>query len=140
MQYVYSNGVTYISDSLTIRHIDRSAGRVQLIDGDLYYSPNCTRQVKAPPLIPGNSEPFRYHPDKKRPRWWTPTYGWTAFIFLAPKFPGIPFDVLAQIPPPERRQDGFVMPAACIERWTQLEQAFTRATSALTNAYPTKAL
>ena len=81
------------SDSRQYPDLDKSAGRVQIIDGDLYYSPNCSRNVQLPPPHRTGSNPFSppSEPNQKKnlwrldttvyeqPRWWCDCYGWIAF-------------------------------------------------------------
>jgi hypothetical protein len=73
--------------------LDKSAGRVQILDGYLYYSPNCSRNVQLPPPHCTGSNPFSppSEPNQKKnlwrldtsvyeqPQWWCDCYGWIAF-------------------------------------------------------------
>jgi hypothetical protein len=73
--------------------VDKSAGRVQILEGDLYYSPNSTKTVQLPAPHREGSNPFSASclPDGKRslwqidtsvfdqPQWWGDHYGWIAF-------------------------------------------------------------
>ena len=123
-----------------IRGINRSEGRVQIIDGDLYYSPNSKRTVSLPPPFPNDMNIFNYRVDVTVPLRWTPTFGWTAFVLRQPEFQGVPFDVLAHIPPPKRHEDGYILPVHCREHWTRLEDAFSRSYAALSREYQLKAM
>ena len=72
---------------------DKSTGRVQILGGDLYYSPNSSRTVQLPAPHIWGSNPFSppHLPNGKRnlwqletsvyeqPRWWDDNFGWLAF-------------------------------------------------------------
>ncbi|KAF9528671.1 hypothetical protein CPB83DRAFT_732896, partial [Crepidotus variabilis] len=78
--------------------IDKSRGRVYLLEGNLYYSPNSSRDILVPKTIPEGTNIFS--PPRKNdgrldywsldvasyltPQWWTMQFGWLAFLDLSP--------------------------------------------------------
>jgi hypothetical protein len=73
--------------------LDKSKGRVQILEGDLYYSPNCDRDVQLPaphkwganPFSPPNLQNQKQNlwqldtSNYEHPPWWSDFYGWIAF-------------------------------------------------------------
>ncbi|KAF8871340.1 hypothetical protein CPB84DRAFT_1855071 [Gymnopilus junonius] len=73
--------------------LDHSRGRAFISDGDIYYSPNCSRSVAVPNWNP--SYPFavgaaslRWH---QTPEWWTDVFGFLSFTPSVPSFEGYVF-------------------------------------------------
>jgi hypothetical protein len=81
--------------------MDSSKHLAFLQDSVIYYSPNCTRHVFVPPRI--ESMPYQFTQENawlnhfQHPRWWTPPYGYLAFVPLIPKFDGAAFGCLRDI-------------------------------------------
>lgn len=125
--------------------LDRSRGRVQLVNGDLFYSPNCGRDLKlptqrleVPPAVRAHIEPSIRNPHRDRidefhlPRWWTPTFGYLAFLPLEPVFAGVPFEILFNIPRYfDRVLNGFVMPSWVSLQWKREETQLKSTTQML---------
>lgn len=106
--------------------IDHSFGRVQLISGDVFFSPNSRRDVKRP--IPYNRAPSR---DCKRhlfseflePKWWLPDCPYLPFIPVRPEYAGVPFQHLFNIPlyfP--RNSSGFWLDPQYVLGWARLQR------------------
>lgn len=77
----------------------------------------------------------------QQPRWWTPNFGWLAFIPLRPSFDGALFGCLARFPAQWDEHDGrYQMPAYERERWRWLEKGLLDISSALNRLYGLGAL
>ena len=92
--------------------MDKTNGRVQVLNGRVFFSPNCSRTVEYPPPIRdetgGKPNPFlpSHQQNGRRnyfelditkyasPRWWTPAFGWISFFPLTPSFCGPIFEKL----------------------------------------------
>src|SRR5271169_535504 len=92
--------------------MDKTNGRVQILDGRLFFSPNCSRIVILPPpardhngcehniFLPrhqpnGRCNYFELDIARYRiPRWWSLAFGWIAFFPLYPSFSGPIFEKL----------------------------------------------
>jgi hypothetical protein len=92
--------------------MDKSNGRVQILKGRLFFSPNCSRTVDLPPPIRdergGELNPFlpNHQSNGRRnyfelditkyasPRWWTLAFGWISFFPLTPSLCGPIFEKL----------------------------------------------
>src|SRR5882762_11846791 len=106
--------------------LERSRGRVHLIGGDFYYSPNSRRDVQVPPVM--NDIPFRNcfkdsFTEFRQPRWWQPACPYLAFIPLRPSFTGVPFQDLFHISYfPRLPHAGFMIDPQIILGWARLEK------------------
>jgi hypothetical protein len=82
------------SDRRQDPELNKSMGRVQILGGDFYYSPNCQRNVQLPPAHVWGGNPFSppCEPNQKKtnvwkidtslyeqPQWWCDCYGWISF-------------------------------------------------------------
>lgn len=92
---------------------DYSKGNAFICDGYLYYSPNCSRRVVIPPPQPYTQDPFEarhlHGSQFRQPVWWTSSWGWLAFVPLAPIFTLYPFEPFSWMP--EIVQHQIVIPA-----------------------------
>ena len=80
--------------------MSRYNGRVQLIDGDFYFSPNSQRTVNLPPIyndFPSRDSFSEDFAEFRQPHWWQPACPYLAFIPLRPVFAGVPFQDLFHI-------------------------------------------
>jgi hypothetical protein len=118
-----------LSSSITAEKnspLERSRGRVHLIGGDFYYSPNSQRDVQ-PPLV-YNDIPFRNcfkdsSAEFRQPLWWQPACPYLAFVPLRPSFAGVPFQDLFHISYfPHLRYGGFMIDYQIILGWARLEK------------------
>ena len=106
--------------------LDHSGGRVHLINGDFFYSPNSQRNVYLPLLF--NDIPFRscFHHDFaefQQPLWWHPACPYLAFVPLRPVFAGVPFqDIFHMSYFPRLRYGGFEVDPQIILGWARLEK------------------
>lgn len=92
--------------------MDKTRGRVQVLNGRIFFSPNCDRTVEHPPPIRDEKggEPNPFLPSRQpnghrnyfeldtakytNPRWWTLAFGWISFFPLKPSFSGPIFEKL----------------------------------------------
>jgi hypothetical protein len=92
--------------------MDKRNGRVQVLNGRVFFSPNCSRTVVHPPpirdergsqlnpflpTIQQNGRRNYFELDIAKyasPRWWTPAFGWISFFPLTPSFCGPIFEKL----------------------------------------------
>jgi hypothetical protein len=119
--------------------IDHSNGRVSVLDGDIFYSPNCKEPAPAP--LPGAPQGYIFHDsalrleDYVRPRWWTEPYTWLSFIPLRPSLSGIAFGRLNAMPPIQREGQGYHLRTDVMESWKRLENRLIWATSFLSRKF-----
>ena len=116
------NSVTAEKDS----PLDCSHGRVHLIEGDFYFSPNSRRDIQVPPVY--DKIPLRNcfndsFAEFSQPLWWQPACPYLAFIPLRPIFAGVPFQALHHISYfPRHRHAGFMIDPQIILGWARLEK------------------
>ncbi|KJA21984.1 hypothetical protein HYPSUDRAFT_202479 [Hypholoma sublateritium FD-334 SS-4] len=137
--------------------LDRNHGRVQILNGRLYYSPNSYRTVEEPALeVPGENPFVPYSPTSSRrnvmdvdlrnylrPRWWTRPWGWISFLSHEPDYRHPPFDPLMHIPRrPLRLQDnaGYAMPLDLASSWSNLDKQLNVITYFLQSHYQAPAI
>ena len=115
--------------------LDCSRGRVQLIGGDFYFSPNSLRDVQVPPVY--DETPYRNcfensFAEFRQPLWWQPAYPYLAFIPLRPNFAGVPFQDLFHISYfPRLRHGGFMINPQIILGWARLERDIREAVNCI---------
>ena len=115
--------------------LDRSRGRVHLIGGDFYYSPNSQRNVQLPPVY--NDIPFRdcfkdSFAEFRQPLWWQPACPYLAFVPLRPSFAGVPFQDLFHISYFARlRYGSFMLDPQIVLGWARLEKDMQDAANVL---------
>lgn len=107
--------------------LEHRHGRVQLIGGDLYYSPNSQRNVNVPSVY--NETPSRdcnKHDfvEFRTPVWWQPACPYLGFVPLRPNFAGVPFQDLFHVSYfPRGSYGGFFVDPQVILGWAQLEKS-----------------
>jgi hypothetical protein len=118
-----------LSSSVTVDKtspLERSGGRVHLIQGHFFYSPNSQRNVQLPPVyddIPYRSCFEDNFAEFRQPLWWQPACPYLAFIPLRPSFTGVPFQDLFHISYfPRLRYGGFMIDPQIILGWARLEK------------------
>jgi hypothetical protein len=123
--------------------MDHSAGRAHLLDGRWFYSPNCSRDIEAPPPQPGHfttsgifQQPTPRLHHYLTPVWWTAPFGYLSFLPLHPSFVGYPFDRLAHVPPLGCVDGKFLLNPALAEGWLRLQHKLVAACCVLTAHYP----
>ncbi|KAG6905969.1 hypothetical protein DXG01_016612 [Tephrocybe rancida] len=125
---------------------DKRLGKVSVLDGQLYYSPNCSRNVKVPPVT-DDSQIKLFHlkaaqaENYYQPRWWSRSYGWLAFVPLNPMYIGpvlgrlrVPTS-LNNIRPKGAEDFRFEAPDDLRKSWGELDYNLTLATAILSNEY-----
>src|ERR1700678_1531558 len=124
--------------------MDKSEGRVQILDGHLFFSPNCSRTIDYPPpledengciyniFLPDNPPTGRQNyfeldiAEYAVPRWWSLAFGWIAFLPLHPSFTGPIFEKL--IMPGNHLRDfdeetqRYSMSPGLRNKWLQVDQ------------------
>ena len=119
--------------------IDRMQGCVLVINGDIFYSPNSSRQVAAPPPPIPQHNIFNYRSvclaDFSQPRWWSAEFGWLSFVSLSPSFASFPFDCLTCIPYYCEVVDaGYRFNSNVAGRWSKLDSFLLYITTSLIKA------
>jgi hypothetical protein len=121
--------------------LDHSLGRISIIEGDIFYSPNCPSPAVLPDAPISNSYIFRETSVRLHmfhtPRWWTQPYGWLAFLPLRPSFSGYPFDRLNIFPAIEQVGPSlYRLHDDIISRWKRLENKLVWATAFIGQRHP----
>lgn len=106
--------------------IDHSFGRVQLIGGDVFFSPNSRRDVQHPmpyDRIPSRDSGHHSFSEFLEPQWWLPDCPYLPFIPVRPVYAGVPFQDLFDIPlyfP--RDSSGFWLDPQYVLGWARLQK------------------
>jgi hypothetical protein len=80
--------------------IDLSLGRAQLIDGDIFFSPNSRREVQRPNVytgIPSRDSKVHLFSEFLEPQWWLSGCPYLPFVPMRPVYAGVPFQNLFNI-------------------------------------------
>jgi hypothetical protein len=105
--------------------LDRSRGRVQLVGGDFFYSPNSQRIVEKPSVynnIPSRDAFKDSFSEFRKPLWWHPDLPYLGFVPLCPSFAGVPFHDLQISHFPRRFHGGFSIDIPIVLGWARLER------------------
>jgi hypothetical protein len=124
--------------------MDKSEGRIQILNGHLFYSPNCSRTVDYPPPLEDVNGCLHniFLPDRQStgrrnffeldiaeyavPRWWSLAFGWIAFLPLYPSFTGPIFEKLIMPGNPLRHFDEethqYFMSPSLRNKWLQVDR------------------
>jgi hypothetical protein len=142
--------------------MDKTNGRVQILEGHLFFSPNCSRTVDHPPPIrdENGGEPnpflpnFRFNGHHKlapnyfelditkyaSPCWWTPAFGWISFFPLTPSLSGPIFEKLIM---PRSHHHVFdedlgryFMPSNLLDKWLRVDRDLSDAIYLIRHHYP----
>ena len=107
-------------------------------NGDIFYSPNCTRDVNLPSHIPtplvrnaAQSDVSEFH----NPLWWNERTAYLAFLPLEPIYDTAPFDCLAVIPWVPTTCCGYGLEAETHISWCRLELELLHLTDTLLVKY-----
>ena len=113
--------------------LDRQYGFAQLIDGRIFYSPNCNRTISTPSSITDPNELKDLISEVQNPYWWNQKIPYLAFIPRNPRYTNIvPFQHLSHIPHQhDVCPEGKRMPLEVQGQWTKLEQSLVKATHRL---------
>ncbi|KDR79830.1 hypothetical protein GALMADRAFT_1360533 [Galerina marginata CBS 339.88] len=135
----------------TLCDSDKEKGRVQIINGDIFYSPNCRKELKSIPerdvhniLRPCPSyenirKPTNFSAtsltDYQSPRWWSIPFGWVAFVPRIPDFTGPILGRMNRLPHRHElhyeEDTGYSMPSQILQDWLYLERDIVRAVELL---------
>lgn len=127
--------------------IDHSRGRLQSVNGIMFYSPNCSDTVSAPHPSPDrgweHNPIIDYHKNLsslvKFPQWWTPCFGWLSFIPKRPVFGGGLLGRLADIQIDEI-EGKYSLPQDLINSWKKLEYIICNVITTLEAKYKLPAI
>ncbi|KJA16736.1 hypothetical protein HYPSUDRAFT_147368 [Hypholoma sublateritium FD-334 SS-4] len=121
------------------------SGRIQTVDGHIFYSPNSNRTICSAPPVDDPGKPMRFDAwgldasDYLQPRWWCRPWGWISFFPTEPHFQDPPFTCLLAAP---RRANhiynkgtGYAMPRGIMCEWLELDKNLTEATALLQTYY-----
>ncbi len=113
--------------------LDRQYGFAQLVDGRIFYSPNCNRTISTPSSITDPNELKDLISEVQNPYWWNQKIPYLAFIPRNPRYTNIvPFQHLSRIPHQhDVCPEGKRMPLEVQGQWTKLEQSLVKATHRL---------
>jgi hypothetical protein len=136
--------------------MDKTNGRVQILGGRLFFSPNCSRTVALPPPArdKNNCEHNIFLPSLQPgvrsnyfeldiatyaiPRWWSLIFGWIAFFPLRPSFTGPIFEKLV-MPGPyyafDEERNGYSMPSGLCDKWLQVDNDLSNAVQIICDHY-----
>ena len=135
--------------------MDKSRGRAQMINGDIFYSPNSKRTVvpleenTTNPFLPDT--PFGQRPNYwaidtstyEQPRWHSTAWGWIAFYDKAvlstssPLFRTLEFSNVHRMPEPD---NGFTMARWQMDEWIRLDLQLEKGYHILRQHYITPTL
>ena len=138
--------------------MDKTNGRVQILKGHLFFSPNCSRTVDYPPPIRDESggEPNPFLPSHQSngrrnyfeldinkyasPRWWTLAFGWISFFPLTPSLCGPIFEKLFMPRSHhhvfDEELDKYFMPSNLLEKWLRVDRDLSDAVYLIRHRYP----
>ena len=128
-----------------MQYIDHSRGRIELLDGYTFYSPNPPKKggsVVLPQYYNPehhvfslqNGKPEIQWSDLLRPRWYAPRTAFLSFITSNPTIAGYPFNRLARIPAQDCTDGKYALKKEGRDSWTKLEQDLLLATAHLRHA------
>ena len=112
-----------VAASHSDQSIDMAAGKASIINGAIYYSPNCSRRVELPP----NHEDFVYIrktdqvdvADLHKPLWWSERTAYLAFLPLKPDY-SFPFTDLFNLTF-RRKKEVAILDTPVLLNWKKLE-------------------
>jgi len=138
--------------------MDKTNGRVLILNGRLFVSPNCSRMVDHPPPIRdergGEPNPFlpSHQANKRRnyfeldvakyaaPRWWTMAFGWISFFPLTPSLCGPIFEKLFMPRTHhyvfDEELGKYFMPSDLLEKWLRVDSDLSDAIYLIRHRYP----
>ena len=130
------NAVYYQSVTLdSTGPIDHSLGRVQLIDGDIFFSPNSRHDVKRPTVyneIPSRDSKIHLFSEFLQPQWWVPGCPYLPFIPMRPIYAGVPFQNLFNLPLHfPRHRTGFLLDYEYVLGWARVQKLLIDSINAL---------
>jgi len=115
--------------------LDQSRGRLHLIDGNFFYSPNSRRDVQLPRVCDGIfRDPFKHEiTEFHQPLWWHPTFPYLPFLPIRPVFSGVPFQHFVDVPSyfDQVPGGGFMLDPQVIVKWAITEKEMIEAVERL---------
>jgi len=143
--------------------LDKSNGRV-LMDpnGNFFYSPNCSRVVPIPQIVPDSEMKNPFYPERpkgrrpdsrtnfwdldassyRNPQWWTLEFGWISFLQISEAqlhdtlFDHLKFSTLQAIPNPNTGEvEGYILAPWERDNWLRLDVQLRKACIALERHY-----
>lgn len=124
------------------REIDHTNGHAFSHNGDIFYSPNCSRRISIPEDDGGLKYPFHTTTAKietfLQPRWWSLPYPFFPFVPLRPSFSGPIFEVL-QISPDiyDEAPGSNILRRQTCRKWINLENRLLQVVCHLRDEYYT---
>ncbi|KXN88710.1 hypothetical protein AN958_06254 [Leucoagaricus sp. SymC.cos] len=118
--------------------------RVQLINGDLFYLPNCTHDISLPDSEDVNElcslllRGGLMMENLQDPHWWTPQLEYLAFIPHSPVFfVGAFLEVLSLVPHKMdyREGEGYMLPPLLRNQWLVIDKMLTKAMEEVGNKH-----
>ncbi|TFK19201.1 hypothetical protein FA15DRAFT_601973, partial [Coprinopsis marcescibilis] len=126
----------------------RHPGNFLVVDGQVFYSPNCKRVVEVPAAI--NTDKSNLNPFQPGVRWedlrnpcrWSRAYGWASFIPLDRLFGAYPFNEVAFIPQLELDPESelYSHTVKIIDMWSELDAGLHQVASVLFSKYDAPAV
>ena len=116
------------SNFYTAKALNHSSGHAFISpEGDIYYSPNCSRSVD----VPARDDRYPFYLKEAKfetflsPRWWQKPYHYFSFVPLRPSFDGIVFEMLREyVVDIEPLVDGeFGLSSRKMRHWLELEDS-----------------
>ena len=134
---------TYGNNFYTPKELDHSSGRAFLsTGGDIFYSPNCSRQVDVP--APDHRYPFYVKEARFEwflsPRWWQKPYHYFSFVPLRPRFDGAVFGCLREFIPDVDllEDDRFALSSRKVGQWVEVEDSLIMVAHLLNDGFLTR--
>jgi hypothetical protein len=133
----------YGNNFYTPKELDHSNGHAFLsAEGDIFYSPNCSRRVEVPALDDGY--PFRAGAAKFErflsPRWWQKPYHYFSFVPLRPLFDGAVFGCLRDFVSDIELVEGgrFALSSQKVIHWEEIEDSLITVARLLNRGFSTR--
>ncbi|KIM34860.1 hypothetical protein M413DRAFT_14867 [Hebeloma cylindrosporum] len=130
----WSDTIALVRES---QSLDRQRGFAQLVDGKIFYSPNCNRILSCLPSISDSNDIRHYVSRAQYPFWWNPWLAYLAFIPFDPQYTdSVPFQELSFIPHRSTScPGGYMMPSELKSKWASLEKDLSKATGTLLSKF-----
>src|SRR5437016_1710841 len=110
--------------------LNRQHGFAQVVDGKIFYSPNCNRKISTPSSI-SDPKTLKDHIFlTQNPHWWNQKFPYLPFTPFLPRYTNVvPFQHLSCIPHQhEVCPEGKRMPLTVQSQWKTLETSLVKAT------------
>ncbi|RXW15091.1 hypothetical protein EST38_g10764 [Candolleomyces aberdarensis] len=128
---------------------NQNSPRIQLLHGDLYFSPNCSRSLDGVlqpdhlkgtlhnPFHPGEDPSTVNQHELFQPRTWTRAFGWLAFLPLRPLSRGYPFQSFTPVAEQSiwLKNGGYRLSSRRMLEWLDFEEKVYHAVVSLKGRY-----